>query len=53
MYRPKLNIRGKGVGSQKSEKNSSPPPSSPTQNVEDSNKARQFMPTLGIKPQVP
>ncbi|KAJ1391584.1 hypothetical protein SESBI_36567 [Sesbania bispinosa] len=53
LLRPKLNIRGKGGNTQKMAAQSSPPPSSPTLNVEDANKASQFMPTPGIKPHIP
>ncbi|KAJ1396334.1 hypothetical protein SESBI_32641 [Sesbania bispinosa] len=54
VLRPKLNIRGKkGATAQKGSPQKSPPPSSPNLNVEDSNKARLFMPTHGIRPQGP
>ncbi|KAJ1427372.1 hypothetical protein SESBI_09617 [Sesbania bispinosa] len=51
---PKLNIRGKkGATAQKGSPRKRPPPSSPKLNAEDSNKARQFVPTHGFMPQGP
>ncbi|KAJ1431939.1 hypothetical protein SESBI_06914 [Sesbania bispinosa] len=54
VLRPKLNIRGKkGATAQESSPQKIPPPTSPKLNAEDSNKARQFMPTPGFRPQGP